>query len=700
MENNQGNKRYSIRKYSIGVVSVLAATTFFVSTHDAQAAEQVANGNHVPTAVVQKGEQSTPNDTNGVTKKEIPAENLQPATYHDSDQQINVKPTELTQSNAAKPTVQSAPRLTQAEPQDHANANQSHIDKVADASLAASLIDRQSNKEIPLTPIELSKNTKPDTTATDKNTEVNDNHSGNDDNATNGVTNKNNDPQHAISSNQAPRALVQNQDKSISDITAQNQGQQTAESVEPKANDADHNNGKDKQLATYIENKKAKSDFKDVTQASPVDKNENKAKAVPQSQPVARTSTLATVADTLKPHAAQVGQAQHVNKYPIVLVHGFLGLVDQNTFPLYPNYWGGNKFKVVDELKNKGYDIYQASVGAFASNYDRAVELYYYIKGGRVDYGAAHAAKYGHERYGRTYEGIMRDWQPGKKIHLIGHSMGGQTIRLMEQFLRNGNQEEIAYHKQHGGEISPLFLGGQDNMIASITTLGTPHNGSQAADKIGNKDIVRNIMYALNRLAGNKNSTVDFGLRQWGFQQQPGETRLEYINRVSNSRIWTTTDNAAYDLTLEGAAKLNEMTSLNPNITYTTYTGLASHTGPLGNENPSIGQFPLMDLTSRIIGHDANVAWRKNDGIVPVISSLHPFNQAFIDITAEDSGTRKGIWQVRPILQGWDHVDFIGIDATDLKHTGAELANFYMGIVNHLLGVEALETHASERYQS
>ena len=43
----------------------------------------------------------------------------------------------------------------------------------------------------------------------------------------------------------------------------------------------------------------------------------------------------------------------------------------------------------------------EASVSAFGSNYDRAVELYYYIKGGRVDYGAAHAAKYGHERYGK-----------------------------------------------------------------------------------------------------------------------------------------------------------------------------------------------------------------------------------------------------------------------------------------------------------
>lgn len=50
----------------------------------------------------------------------------------------------------------------------------------------------------------------------------------------------------------------------------------------------------------------------------------------------------------------------------------------------------------------------EASVSAFGSNYDRAVELYYYIKGGRVDYGAAHAAKYGHERYGKHTPVLIR----------------------------------------------------------------------------------------------------------------------------------------------------------------------------------------------------------------------------------------------------------------------------------------------------
>ncbi len=94
-------------------------------------------------------------------------------------------------------------------------------------------------------------------------------------------------------------------------------------------------------------------------------------------------------------------------------------------------------------------------------------------EGGRVDYGAAHAAKYGHERYGKTYEGIYKDLETRtRRYTLVGHSMGGQTIRQLKS-IRNGNREEIEYQKEHGGEISPLFKGNNDNMISSITTLGT-----------------------------------------------------------------------------------------------------------------------------------------------------------------------------------------------------------------------------------
>ncbi len=78
-----------------------------------------------------------------------------------------------------------------------------------------------------------------------------------------------------------------------------------------------------------------------------------------------------------------------------------------------------------------------------------------------------------------------------------------------------------------------------NNTVASITTLATPHNGSQAADKFGNTEAVRKIMFALNRFMGNKYSNIDLGLTQWGFKQLPNEAYIHYIKRVSKSKIWT-----------------------------------------------------------------------------------------------------------------------------------------------------------------
>ena len=213
-------------------------------------------------------------------------------------------------------------------------------------------------------------------------------------------------------------------------------------------------------------------------------------------------------------------QGQYKNDDPIILVHGFNGFTDDINPPILSHYWGGDKLNIRQDLQDNGYETYEASIGALSSNYDRAVELYYYIKGGTVDYGAAHAEKYGHERYGKTYEGVYKDWQPGQKVHLVAHSMGGQTVRQLEELLRNGNPEEIAYQKEHGGEISPLYQGGNDNMITSITTLGTPHNGTVASDELGNEAFIRQVVYDYVKFKGNTDSHSDFGLNQWGLKQK------------------------------------------------------------------------------------------------------------------------------------------------------------------------------------
>ncbi|PTK91967.1 lipase [Staphylococcus gallinarum] len=381
-------------------------------------------------------------------------------------------------------------------------------------------------------------------------------------------------------------------------------------------------------------------------------------------------------------------QGQYKNDDPIILVHGFNGFTDDINPPILSHYWGGDKLNIRQDLQDNGYETYEASIGALSSNYDRAVELYYYIKGGTVDYGAAHAEKYGHERYGKTYEGVYKDWQPGQKVHLVAHSMGGQTVRQLEELLRNGNPEEIAYQKEHGGEISPLYQGGNDNMITSITTLGTPHNGTVAADELGNEAFIRQVVYDYVKFKGNTDSHSDFGLNQWGLKQKEGESYLEYVKRVQNSKLWKTQDNGFYDLTTEGAAKLNANTSLNPNIVYKTYTGESTRPTLFGRQKSDLNMFLPFTLTGNVIGKTANTSWRENDGLVSVVSSQHPNNQAYVDATDE---IQKGVWQVTPVRHGWDHVDFVGQDATDPTHDSVELQQFWHGIADELVRSEQLD---------
>lgn len=101
------------------------------------------------------------------------------------------------------------------------------------------------------------------------------------------------------------------------------------------------------------------------------------------------------------------------NDYPIILVHGFAGW-GKNEMLGY-KYWGGLR-DIEAYLNNNGFRTYAATVGPVSSNWDRAVELYYFIKGGTVDYGAAHAKKHNHSRYGRTYPGIYSEWNDDKKF--------------------------------------------------------------------------------------------------------------------------------------------------------------------------------------------------------------------------------------------------------------------------------------------
>lgn len=660
MTNNNRIKRFSIRKYAVGVVSIITGVTIFIGGQQAQAAET----------------------------------SVQHADAHPEDSQTTQQLKNDKVEETLKASKQGTAYSQQVQTINQSKTNQNNQHSVAESEqLKSDETANQPKKEEGSSvkqDVQPSKNVNQQDAATQSNERKNIDIKGE------GQTSKTSN-QHIQSSNshnqstetkdsdseEIDQPLVKLQ-KPSNDSTYQTQSkakQDSSKQLPQEKTTKRQIQTTENEQTTKVDSKKA-NDTQNVEQHTQEPKNDTSTSQKNHHQVATKEqSNRSTTRETQKQSAnanqnhQSTHQAQFKNQYPVVFVHGFLGFAGDNQFSLAPKYWGGTKYNIDRNLTNEGYNVHEANIGAFSSNYDRAVELYYYVKGGRVDYGAAHAAKYGHHRYGRTYKGIMRDWEPGKKIHFIGHSMGGQTIRQMEEFLRNGNQEEIEYQRQHGGTISDLFTGGKDNMVASITTLGT-------------RKLVKETINRIGRLSGGKDVDIDLGFSQWGLKQQPNESYIDYAERVSKSKIWNTEDQAVNDLTTQGAEKINQQTSLNPNIVYTTYTGSATHTGPLGNELPNSSEILLLNLTSRIIGKDANKEIRPNDGVVPVISSQHPSNQAFKKVDDHTPATDKGVWQVRPVQHDWDHLDLVGMDAFDLTHTGRELGQFYLGIMDNIMRIE------------
>ncbi|WP_257154657.1 esterase/lipase family protein [Bacillus thuringiensis] len=76
---------------------------------------------------------------------------------------------------------------------------------------------------------------------------------------------------------------------------------------------------------------------------------------------------------------SNVKAAVQNQKDPIILIHGLAGW-GRDEVPGF-KYWEG--FKDIEaHFNQQGYQTYTAAVGTFSSNWDRATELYAYIRSG------------------------------------------------------------------------------------------------------------------------------------------------------------------------------------------------------------------------------------------------------------------------------------------------------------------------------
>ncbi len=314
------------------------------------------------------------------------------------------------------------------------------------------------------------------------------------------------------------------------------------------------------------------------------------------------------------------------NNYPVVFIHGFMGWGPEEMGNY--SYWGG-KNNYIKELHSDENKMFAVSVGPISSNWDRAVEVFYQLKGGQVDYGALHSEKNDIIRTpkGKSYIGLYPQWSEENPIHIIGHSMGGQTARMLNYLL---NQE--FYNNRGEKEESDLLGNSYFGWIKSITTISTPHDGTTLTHII--TSTIPYIQYFAGIAGLFGNNYFDFDLEQFGIKKQRNETWLSFITGLKDNPIVYTENFSAYDLSLDGAKDLNSFSQVSPDVYYFSFITSSTKRDEKKSFHVPFDDTPLLNKArSKLIGSrsgywddgsQTDSSWFENDGVVNSISMFGP----------------------------------------------------------------------------
>ena len=384
------------------------------------------------------------------------------------------------------------------------------------------------------------------------------------------------------------------------------------------------------------------------------------------------------------------------NEEPFVFVHGLNGWGGAEGINGVVPYWGATTGDLMSYLQSEGYECYSASVGPLSSAWDRACELYAQLIGSTVDYGVVHSAEHNHNRFGRTYySALVPDWgeldDEGKteQIHLIGHSFGGTTVRMLIHLLTYGSPEEMA--GTDAEDIYGLFTGGKGDWVKSVTTICTPHNSASVyypLKALGLYEVVQNFSFLYAGVMGRSffnGRLVDFHLEQFGLTNvlngQKADGLIEAMIRVQQNLD----DTCIYDLTPEGTVRINDELEINDNIYYFSYA-FSTTNEFLGIQVPDIKTNPVILLTALAMGcfkgedpvtgvvYDGE--WLANDALVNTESAKYPLDEPHKDFDADN--IEKGMWNVMPVQKG-DHGTAIGLFADKDK-----TQSFYLNLCEML----------------
>lgn len=338
------------------------------------------------------------------------------------------------------------------------------------------------------------------------------------------------------------------------------------------------------------------------------------------------------------------------NTYPIILIHGFLGWGRDEMSGYY--YWGG-RMDYEQELRRAGFEVYTVSVGPISTNWDRAIEAFYQIKGGQVDYGNE-MGRFGiiQKPKNKQFEGLYPLWDAEHPIHIISHSQGGQTAKMLELLLK----------QKYDHENSVLLSNNYEGWIKSITTISTPHNGSTLVPIL--LDVFPFSLSLAPWFGSIDNKTVDnfynFDLEQWSLEKKHGESFDNFTSRLSKSVLANSKNLCSWDLSPDGSMEFNQNYKEDNNVYYFSFTTSATKQkkNSVYHKPGSAMSFHLWP-TAILMGNYSRAVdstWYENDGIVNSVSMSHPFGS---DVVRYVGVPYPGIWNHMDRLN-MDHKAVIG----------------------------------------
>ncbi len=385
----------------------------------------------------------------------------------------------------------------------------------------------------------------------------------------------------------------------------------------------------------------------------------------------------------LKSNAEEAG-----NNYPIILVHGFAGWGKDEMLGF--DYWG-RLYRLISYLEKQGHTVFVSDVGPFSSNWDRAIELYYQIKGGQTDYGKDHSEKFGHIQRPpeKNYtEPLYPEWDSDHPVHLVGHSMGGQTIRMLAAMLAGKSPEFKDILISTNGEP----LSGGKGYIKSITTIASPHLGSSLFDSFIGLDK----LFMISTLHADEILPSDiytFDLEQWDIYQKDNETLIDYLIRIEES-LKVNDDFSIYDLSTGGAVEFNSrvnFSTIDEDIYCFSYANSYSYISPFYFCHlPYLDMNPYFLAFSVILGlsippdgySGTKLSWQENDGVINTASMIAPTigcNDSYIPF---NETPQKGTWNYMGKYY-LDHTCILG-DNMIFFYEINFLQNFYLNLAKLL----------------